>query len=108
MSHGWQEQFSFVQAKHSSGITHLCEGCKAADYPLKVLKTFDGSMRYVKHALVRGSGGMPPPHPRENLKIRIFEGASAGYPHLSRLRLLSDEYYNSKSMSSGPPDLHKE
>ena len=53
MSHGWQEQFSFVQAKHSSGITHLCEGCKAADYPLKVLKTFDGSMRYVKHALVR-------------------------------------------------------
>jgi len=89
---------------------HSCSACEAADYRLEVLKTFDGSMLCVKYTLVRGSGGMhplpPPPSPgKKKLKLR---GASAGYLHLSQLCLLSDEYYNLETMSSGPPDLHKE
>jgi len=67
-----QKHFSFVQAKYSLGVTHLCRGCKAADYLLKVLKTFDGSTLCAKHVLVRGSGGMPPlpPLPRNLGSLR--------------------------------------
>jgi len=62
---------------------HLCGGYKAADYPLKPLKEFDGSMLCVKHILVRGTGGTPFPIPQEILEFRISVSASAGYPHHS-------------------------
>ena len=64
MSQERQKHFSFVQAKYSSEVARLCRGRKAADYLLKVLKTLIVySMLCVKHVLVRGSGGMPPPPP---------------------------------------------
>ena len=107
MSQGWQKHFSFVQAKYSAGVIHLCSAYEAADYVLEALKTFDGSIWCVRYALVRGSGRstLSPP-PQE--KIWNLGGASAGYLYLRQLCLLSDEYYNSETMSSGPPDLHKE
>jgi len=42
------------------------------------------------------------------LEFRFPEIASDGYPHLSQAQIISDEYYSSQTMSSGPPDLHKE
>ena len=108
MSQERQKHFSFVQAKYSLGVTHLCRGCEAADYLLEVLKTFDGSTLCAKHILERGSGVCPLSLPPQEFRGCISEGESAGYPHLTQLCLLSDEYYSAQTTSSGLPDLHKE
>ena len=54
---GWQKCFSFGQAKYSAGIMHQCGGCKADDYPCKVLKKIDGSTYslHAKHTIVKVS-----------------------------------------------------
>ena len=72
VSQGWQKHFSFVQAKYSAGVMHLCSAYEAADYLLEALKTFDGSIWCVRYALVRGSGRMHPlsPSPGKNLEPR--------------------------------------
>jgi len=59
VSQGWQEHFSFGQAKYSAGVMHICVGCEAADYPHKALN-FDDSALCAKHVLVRGCGVFPP------------------------------------------------
>jgi len=40
----WQKYFRFGQAKYNASITHFCSGCEAADYPHKMMKSFDGSI----------------------------------------------------------------
>jgi len=61
VSQGWQKHFSFGQAKYSAGVMHLCEGCKAADYPCKAPKNLGSGMLCAKHKLVRESWGFPSP-----------------------------------------------
>jgi len=44
VTQGWQNHFSFGQAKYSAGNMHLCRDCKVADFPYKALNNFDGSL----------------------------------------------------------------
>ena len=69
---------------HSLYYQSRSGGCKADDYPCKVLKMSDGSAYtlHAKHTVVRVSGGICHP-PQKKKKIRFTESVSAGYPHLS-------------------------